>query len=417
MFPPVPIYIGLRYLRFKQTNRSISLINAVAILSITLSITALLTTLSVLNGFEETVQTKIFNTSHHVTLQDLTSLGLKNWSQLRTTLLRIPRVSGVAPFMQNQGLLLSHQQTFPIFIYGTIPALEDTITSLSKKILIGHASLEAGKNQILLGEKLAFSLNLTIGSHIKLLVVNSDNNAAFGVTPNFQEFVVRGIVKTNAFGMDHATVYVHLKDMQDLYKVTRLVSGLHIKTTHLYDAPDVMRQLEDRFPKQYRISNWQERYGNLMLAINLEKTIMFCALTFLITIASFNLVSLLMMMVADKRSDIAILRTLGASSFTILSIFMIQGSITGLTGTVFGLFLGVLLGNHIGSVINFLESLFHFKLFTAPVYLGLYQLPSKVEWSDVWQVGIATTLITLFATFYPAWKASQVVPAEALRYE
>lgn len=238
-----------------------------------------------------------------------------------------------------------------------------------------------------------------------------------GVMPRLKQFTVIGIFKIGTgFGFDSDMAFIHLQDAQALFQMGKTVSGLRLKLQDLYDAPRFSQQLAKQLPPMYVVSNWTDTYGSYMHAIQLEKTMMFLILLFLIAIAAFNLVSMLVMVVTDKQSDIAILRTLGATPKTILTIFIVQGSFIGIIGTLIGLVCGVLLSLHVTELVNFLEAVFHVTLFSSDVYFLNY-LPSQLALSDVAHICIMALVMSLLATLYPAWRASRTQPAEALRYE
>lgn len=416
---PLPLYIGYRYLGTKRRSHFISFITGTSILGLALSVTVLITVLSVLNGFDQIIQDKIFHMANHITVQDPGSPTFKNWSRVRQLLLKEPHILGAAPFKTGQGLLIQSNQNRPVLVYGIIPQLEKTVSIIPTQLSEGTFKLEAGKYQMIVDEKIAWSLDLSIGSKLYLLAP-AMTKTALGIKPRLQEFTIIGIIrneKSDRAQFYNAIAYIHFKDMQNFYEGAQSLTGLRLRTEHLYRAPRIAQHLLTTPLNRYIITNWTEDYGNLMMAISLEKTIMFCTLSLLIAIAAFNLVSSLMMVVTEKQTDIAILRTLGARSSTILNIFIIQGVIIGLIGTFIGLVGGILLSNQIGSFVALLENVFNIPIISANPLFITNHLPSKIKTYDLIAVSSVAILMSLFATLYPAFRASKTIPTEALRYE
>jgi lipoprotein-releasing system permease protein len=267
-----------------------------------------------------------------------------------------------------------------------------------------------------LGSELASDLGVAVGDKITLLIPKF-TVTPLGAMPRFKQFTVAGIFQVGGgFGFDSDMAFIHLKDAQTLFQLNNNVSGLRLKLQDLYAAPRVSQELAKKLPESYSITNWTETYGSYMHAIQLEKTMMFLILLFLVAIAAFNLVSMLVMVVTDKQADIAILRTLGATPKMILAIFVVQGTLIGVVGTLLGLLVGVTLSLHVTELVNFLEQVFHVQLFTSDVYFLNY-LPSQLALSDVTHICSIALIMSLLATLYPAWRAARTQPAEALRYE
>jgi len=413
---PLSLYIGLRHLRAKQRDKFISFISLVSVLGIALSITALITILSVTNGFAEVMQNNIFNMSYHITVYDTKTPGLSNWKSIRTQLLNNPNLSGVSPFLFGQGLLMKDGQNRPAMLYGVLPSLEKTVSNIPSKITQGQFKLQMNQNNIILGTQIASQLQARVGSKIRLLIPIANPNSPIGIIPQLKDFTVSGIFRTGkGFGFDNTTAYIHLKDMQDLHQFNQSITGLHLTTYHLYDTSKITTQLSNTLLKNYIVTDWTEDYGNFIEALKLQKTMMFCALLLLIGLATFNLVSSLMMMVSDKTGDIAILKTLGASARTILQIFIVQGTLIGLMGIILGLGGGILLSYYIGDLISLLETLLNIDLFSFNYLVD--QLPSKIEILDLIKISLTALCMSMCATLYPAWRASKIIPFERLRYE
>jgi lipoprotein-releasing system permease protein len=276
--------------------------------------------------------------------------------------------------------------------------------------------LKANHFGIVLGEKLANNLGVGLGDKVTM-VVPTATMTPVGIFPRFKAFTIVGIFKVgNGFGYDSGFAYFNLHDAQKLFLLGRSISGIQLKLTNFYQAPMLSKQLTETLPAGYVVSNWTENYGAFFEAIKLEKTMMFLMLILIIAVAAFNLVSTLVMMVTDKKADIAILRTLGATPQVILKIFMIQGIVIGVIGTALGLIAGILLSLHVTELVNGLQALFHVQLLSSDVYFVNY-LPSQLQWPDVWHVCLISLGLSLLATIYPAFKAAGTQPAEALRYE
>ncbi len=416
MFKPVPLYIGLRYTRAKKRNHFYSFISLTSMIGIALGVAVLITVLSVMNGFDEQIRDRVFVMAQQVTVRTFNG-NLTNWNSLADQLSQYPGVTGVVPFIAGQGLLTSDGQNSPVIVQGILPDKESAVSDLSNKIVQGSLNnLQANHYGIVIGQKLAASLGLMIGDKVTLLIPSA-TVTPLGVFPQMRRFTVVGIFKVgNGFGFDSELSFIHLNDAQRLFKMNSGVTGLQLKLQNLYAAPQVTQGLMQQLPAGYQVSDWTQDYGAFFQAVKLEKTMMFFILILIIAIAAFNLVSTLVMVVNDKRSDIAILRTLGATPNTILATFMVQGMVVGIVGTILGLIGGVFLALHATEIVNAIQNIFHVQLLTSDVYFVNY-LPSQLQSIDVIKIcGIALGL-SLIATIYPAWTAARTQPAEALRYE
>lgn len=416
MFRPLVLYIGLRYTRAKRRNHFISFISLSSMLGIALGVAVLITVLSVMNGFDQEIRSRIFGMANQVTVSTMPP-KLTQWQDLSNKIVQHPGVVAAAPFVSGQGILMNQGQNHPVMLIGVNPAVEKNVSIISQKITDGSFdALAPGQYGLAIGEKLAANLGAAVGDKLTLLVPAA-TVTPFGVMPRFKVFTVVAIFKIGTgFGFDTDMAFMNLKDAQTLLQYGNAVSGLRLKLQDFYAAPRISEELAKELPVNYIVSNWTEDYGSLFHAISLEKTMMFIILLLLVAIAAFNLVSTLVMVVTDKRSDIAILRTLGATPRTILAIFMVQGTIIGLVGTLLGLIGGIYLALHAPELVNGLETFFHVKLLSSDVYYVNY-LPSKLQEADVVHICIAAVLMSLVATLYPAWRAARTQPAEALRYE
>jgi lipoprotein-releasing system permease protein len=416
MLRPLALAIGLRYLGAKRRNHFISFITGISMLGIALGVTVLVTVMSIMNGFDEVIRGKIFDIAQHITVQDMRRDAAQgDWADLRKRILKEPQVLGVAPFLASQGLLAKSEASYPVAVYGVVPSIETSVSSLPEKMVQGKFNLQAAQQGIILGEQIASALELHVGDPVTLYIPVL-NKTLLGMAPRSQTVTVVGIFRTGkGLGLDNALAYMHLADLQALYQSNTIITGLRIKTDHLYKAPQLADQLSDSLPSYYLVSDWTARYGNLMKAIALEKTMTTWILFLLIAIAAFNLVSSLIMIVTEKQGEIAILRTLGMPTHTILGIFIVQGSCIGLGGTLLGLGSGFLLSQHITYLAQVIEQWFHLQLFAGNAFI--HDLPSKIQTLDFIKVGLTAMGISLVATIYPAFRAAQTAPVEALRYE
>jgi lipoprotein-releasing system permease protein len=416
MFRPLPLYIGLRYTRAKRRQHFISFIAFASMLGIALGVTILITVLSVMNGFDYEIQNRLFNLANQVTVSRVDA-PLSDWKGLQKEVAAQPKVLASAPFVSAQGLLTHLGMSAPLMITGILPDQESQVSQMAENVSQGSFdSLQPHRFNMAIGEGLAKELGLGIGDKV-VLFTTQVTPTPFGIQPRYRQFTISGIfhVDTNP-QMDRGLGFIHLADAQALYKMQDAVSGLRIRINNLYAAPAVSLQLENSLPDSYMVSNWTQEYGTLFKSIRMEKTMIFMLLLFIIAVATFNLVSSLVMAVNEKQADIAILRTFGATPRTIMAIFIVQGFVIGAIGTLLGLMGGIALALNISTVVDFIQRIFHVDFISSAVYFLNY-LPSRLEWPDVWQICLITLGMSLAATLYPAWIAGRTQPAEALRYE
>lgn len=416
MFKPLSIFIGLRYTRAKRRNHFISFISLSSMLGIALGVAVLITVMSVMNGFDEAIKSRILGMARQVTVSTYTGV-LRDWQKMVQRVSHYPQVVAAAPFVTGQGMLANQGQVSPVMVTGIVPAEEQKVSILGHKMLDGSLTdLKPQRFGIVLGVNLADRLGLGVGSKVTLVTPQATPTPA-GVIPRFKRFTVVGIFKVgNGAGFDDQAAFIHQTDAQALFQLRGAVSGIRLKLQDIYDARQLTQQLQKDLAGDYLVSNWTQEYGAFFSAISLEKTMMFLILTLIIAVAAFNLVSSLVMVVTDKKADIAILRTLGASPAMIMRIFMVQGCIVGIVGTVLGLVGGVILALNVTGLVSWIEATFHIQLLSSDVYYVNY-LPSKLIWSDVMRIAFMALGMSLIATIYPAWRASRTQPAEALRYE
>lgn len=418
MFKPLSLYIGLRYTRAKRKTGFISFISLVSMLGIALGVMVLITVLSVMNGFDQQIKNRIFTMVPHIQITGMFNvLSNQERNSLTRVLKKTPGVIGVAPYVQGQGMLTRDTTSQPVLIQGILPEDQNSVSALNEKMKVGHlADLKPGQFGIVLGDELALSLALRVGGKINLLIPQI-SMTPMGIIPRFKRFTVVGIFHVGSgFGFDMGYAFIHLNDAQKLYSLGNNITGLQVKTDDLFKSNEIAYELQEKYGYDYQISTWVNSYGAFYHAVTMEKTMMFLILILLVAIAAFNLVSSLVMLVNDKQSDIAILRTLGATPRTIRYIFIVQGLAIGIFGTVLGVLGGIILSDHVTAAVNWIQSTFHIMLFTPGVYFVDY-LPSQLQWADVIHVSGIALILSFIATLYPSWKASRTQPAEALRYE
>lgn len=383
-------------------------------LGIALGVAVLITVLSVMNGFDYQIRTQFFSVAPSVTIITGKNIS-QSWPNLQKTINANSHVVASAPFITGMGVLSNKGIISGINIFGILPSQEMRISQLDKKMTGGQLnSLTEGSYNIVIGQKLADQLGLDLGDKINLFTPQS-TTTPLGIFPQFRCFTVSGIfTMKSGFGFDIGIVYINMQDGVKLFP--QGVNGLHVKIKNIYQAPIVSNELQKLLPNSFIVTNWTEQFGTFFNAIAMEKTIMFFILLLIVAVAVFNLVSMLVMVVNDKRADIAILRTLGASPRNIMSVFIIQGAIVGLIGTLIGVIVGVTLALNITDIVNKIQEVFHVQFIKSSVYFVNF-LPSQLQWMDVINVALIALILSLIATIYPALIAFQTEPAEALRYE
>jgi lipoprotein-releasing system permease protein len=412
---PFEIFIGLRYTRARRRHRLASFISLVSIAGITLGIASLIVILSVMNGFGKELRARILGVISHVTVTDATG-RLNDWPAVVQRVKRNRHVVASAPYVVGQGLVTRGKGVSGVMVRGILPAEEKNVSELADKMVAGElGALKSGEFGLIVGSALAWKLDLNVGSRVSVVVPQAQVTPA-GLLPRFKRFTVVGVFKADMYEYDSGLVLMHLDDAAKLYELSGAVSGLRLKLDDLDTAPYVANEIMDALGPDYRARDWTREHGNFFRALKIEKTVMFIILLIIVIVAMFNLISTLVVMVNEKKSDIAILRTLGASPRSILSVFMVQGATVGITGTVIGTVVGCLLAVNVEAIVRGVEALFQTSFLAADVYF-ISELPSDLRWEDVAAVSGASLVLALLATLYPAWRASKVQPAEALRYE
>jgi lipoprotein-releasing system permease protein len=413
MFKPLPFYIGLRYTRAKRRNHFISFISMTSILGIALGVTALITVISVMNGFEKELRHRMLGMSAHVVVLTREN-NRRDWQSLVQQLQTRPHVTGVAPFIQGQAMITYNKNVEGTFLQGISPELEPQVSQVKDKMEAGSIdNLKAGKFGVVLGKELARTLGVWVGDKITL-VVPKVSVTIVGLLPRMKRFTVQGIFHVGMHEFDSGLVLLHLEDVAKLLRMPAgSVHGLNIKLDDMFLAQSFSHGLQE---EGYHSYDWTYRHKNFFEAIKMEKAVMFIILTLIVAVAAFNIVSTLVMVVTEKQADIAILRTLGATPGTVMAIFMVQGALIGVFGTLLGLGGGISLALNIEAIIPAIEQFFDVRFLPPEIYY-ISDLPSDLRWTDVYKISSLSLIISLLATIYPAWRASRTQPAEALRYE
>ncbi|MBN9132510.1 MAG: cell division protein FtsX [Nitrosomonadales bacterium SCN 54-20] len=409
------LFIGLRYTRAKRRNHFISFISLISLLGITLGMTALITVMSVMNGFQKEVRSRILGVAAHIQVSGVDGT-LTDWRKIAEEALRQPEVEAAAPYIGAQGMISFDQSVSGVAVRGILPGMEDHVADLGRMMIDGRLeNLAPGEFGMVIGRELARALGVFTGDKVVLISPQGQVTPA-GIIPRLKQFTITGIFEAGHFEYDSGLVLIHLADAQKLYRMEHQVSGVRLKLHDLFKAPQVAQELVPLISSDVYITDWTRQHANYFRAIQIEKRMLALILALIIAVAAFNIVSTLVMAVTDKQSDIAILRTLGASPRSIMKIFIVQGTWIGVVGTTLGVIGGVLLAYNVEAVIAMIERLFSVQFLSREVYY-ISEIPSDLQLDDVIAVAVVSFVLTLLATLYPSYRASKINPAEALRYE
>lgn len=418
---PYELFIGWRYTRAKRKNHFISFISLTSMIGIALGVAALIVVLSVMNGFQKELRTRILGVASHL---EVTGGGnqLSDWQSVAAFTSKQQSVLASAPYISAQAMLSYDQGVQGAIVRGVMPSAEDEVADLGKHMKVGRLEdLRAGEFGIVLGADLAQALGAQIGDKVVLMAPQGQFTPT-GVVPRLKQFTLVGLFQIGMYEYDAGLALIHLDDAAKLYRMGDKVSGVRLKLADLFDAPMMAANISDQLNAQanrsndYYVSDWTRQHANFFRAVQMEKRVMFIILTLIVAVAAFNIVSTLVMAVTDKRADIAIMRTFGASPSSIMKIFIVQGALIGVIGTALGALFGILIALNIDTIIPFIENLFNVQFLAKDVYY-ISDLPSDLIWSDVITIVTVSFFLSLLATLYPSFKASRINPAEALRYE
>ena len=415
IFSKFELMVGLRYLRAKQKNSFVSFISLVSILGIALGVAALITVLSVMNGFQQEIRSKMIGVTAHMQITSASN-SIGDWQSVGKLTMQNKNVVNYAPYLEGQALVSFDGSVSGAIVRGVDADYESKVDDITKAITFGSfASLKQESFNIVIGKDLSRQLGAGIGDKITLITPDG-NVSPVGMTPRLKQFTITGLFDTHMQQYDSGLIFIGLKQAQVLFKVPNSVTGVRLRVNDVLQTQSIKEQLYTILPGDLIVQDWMSQNQNYFSAVALEKKMMFVILSLIIAVAAFNLVSTLVMTVNDKKADIAILRTMGASQTNIMKIFMLQGGTSGIIGTLSGTILGVLLAYFIGDIVHGIELLTHTKLISGDVYLIDY-LPSKIEFSDVFSIFTISILLSILATIYPSRSAAKINPAEALRYE
>ncbi|HEY4969666.1 MAG TPA: lipoprotein-releasing ABC transporter permease subunit [Steroidobacteraceae bacterium] len=406
-------FVGLRYLRASPKRGSLSLIAGIAIFGLALGVAVLIVVLSVMNGFEEVLRTRILSLTAHATITGLEG-RIRNWRPDLEQLQRFPGVVGAAPYIEEQGMLIHGDRSSGVMLRGVLPDAERRVVDLSPHLLSGRMSdLKPGQYRVILGSALAEELDVKVGDRVVLLVALGDVTPV-GVIPRMRAFQVAGILAIGMYEYDRRIAIVAMQDAAKLLRMGDDVTGIRLKVADLYAAPRVVHAAAVSIGGDVEVQDWTSEHANFFRSISITKRILFFILSLMVAVAAFNIVSTMVMVVKDKRRDIAILRTFGASPRSILTVFIVQGSLIGLLGIGAGVLLGVLVAVNLQELVHGLESIVGFKFLDARVYF-MSDLPARVHASDVLRICGFAFVLACLSTVYPASRAARLLPAESLR--
>ncbi|MDD3609811.1 MAG: lipoprotein-releasing ABC transporter permease subunit [Halothiobacillaceae bacterium] len=415
MFRPFELFIGLRYTRAKRRNHFISFISLTSMIGIAVGVMALIVVISVMNGFEKELRERILGMASHATVSGPLE-RLSDWRAVEKRIEGAPHVLALAPYVQAEAMLSAQPNVSGAIVRGVLPDAEDRVTDIVASMKAGRLdALQAGGYGIVLGQELADSLGVGLGDAV-MLITSNISVTPVGALLRERRFTVVGIFQVGMYEYDRGTAFVHLTDAQKLFRLGEDVSGLRLQLDDMFAAPRIARDLAAQLGPEFWVSDWTRRHANFFRAVKTERTVMFVILALIVAVAAFNIVSTLVMVVQDKQADIAILRTLGATPGAVMRVFMVQGTLIGVVGTLIGVVLGVLLALNVETLVPALEELLGRKFLPPDVYY-ISELPSQMKWSDVARIAGLSFVLSVLATLYPAWRASRTQPAEALRYE
>jgi lipoprotein-releasing system permease protein len=406
-------FLGLRYLRASPHRGFVSLIAGIAILGLAVGVAVLIIVLSVMNGFERELRTRILSLTAHATITGLEG-RISNWRPQLEQVAHFAGVAAAAPYIEEQALMTHGDKSAGVLMRGTLPDEERHVADLSGHLLSGRLSdLSAGAYRVILGKALAEELGARLGDRVVMIVPLGDVTP-IGVLPRMRAFRVAGILSVGMYEYDRRIAIVAMQDAAALLRMGDDITGIRLRVTDPYTAPRIVRAAAMALGGGYEVNDWTNEHVNFFRSIEITKHMLFTILTLLVAVAAFNIVSTMVMVVKDKRRDIAILRTFGSSPRSILSVFVVQGSLIGLLGIAGGLVLGIAVAVNLQQLVHGLEAIVGFKFLDARVYF-MSDLPARVELADLVQICGVAFVLACISTLYPAWRAARLPPAESLR--
>lgn len=416
MFQPKELFIGLRYTRARRKTHFVSFIAFISIAGVSLGVFALIVVLSVMNGFGNELRDRTLSMTSHATITGFDGT-MSNWQQVADTAKQHPQVVSAAPYIRKEVMMSNGRRVSGSLVRGIEPEAETTVSTVASKMVSGQLTdLRPGEYGIVVGRELAASLGVYEGDRITVITPQASVTAV-GVMPRLRRFKVVGVFEVGMHEFDSAMAYMHIEDAARLFQLEDgEVNGVRLKLADLFEAQRVTHELDKTFGDEYWIRDWTRQHRNFFKALKTEKTVMFIILLMVIAVAALNIVSTLMMTVTDKEADIAILRALGMTPGSIMTIFIIQGTVIGMFGTLIGVAAGVPVALNVFEIVSWLEQLFQTDFLPSDVYY-ISDITADVRPKEVMTYAVSAFVITVLATIYPAWRASRTMPAEALRYE
>lgn len=417
---PFELFIGLRYLKAKRKSTFISIITFISTAGVMLGVMALIIVLAVMTGFERDLKEKILGTNAHIVVIR-GGVPMSGYQGLMEKLNKLPGVQAATPFIYNQVMLSTGRNVSGVVLRGIEPATDRQVTRLSQALVQGamdqleHGAAVDREPGILIGRELSRHLNLSLGDRVNV-VSPIGNITPLGMVPKLKPFRVAGIFNTGMFEYDSTMAYISLGEAQKFFELGDTVTGIQLRVADVYGTSELARAINREFGPELYARDWMQMNRNILFALKTEKVVMFIILTLIVLVAAFGIASTLFMVVMEKTRDIAILKAMGARSGSIMKIFVLEGLIIGIVGTILGVFSGLLIAYNLGPIIDIIQKITGKNFFSKDIYY-LDHFPSQVVLSDVLLISVTAILISLLATLYPAWQASRMLPAEALRYE